>query len=231
MAPDRKTECECLVHMIRLDQRESLGRAVHALNSLGRHLRSNIQLIRFLVSCLRWFLQDSLAIALYQGPVGKTLPTNALECLVCTLRIVNTQLLAFAIAEIKLGQVTMQMLLPTMLIRAFHSAFEDREETLDCIRMDIAVGQTDIFVLGVIDGIVLSECQRQRGIPARLISHDMRFAGDVLAQDWHQIFCGDGRDHRTLSASPGTVDKGETLALVMAARMAWLRLTAAPDVD
>jgi len=41
--------------------------------------------------------------------------------------IINAQRLAMVIAEIKFGQIAMQMLLAAMLVHAAHTALENRE--------------------------------------------------------------------------------------------------------
>lgn len=46
--------------------------------------------------------------------------------------------LARVVAEIELRQVAVQMLLFTVLINAFHSPFEDREETFHRVRVNVA---------------------------------------------------------------------------------------------
>ncbi len=48
----------------------------------------------------------------------------------------------------------MQVIFAAMLVDAAHFAFEDREETLDRIGVDIAARP---FFLGVVDGLVLGE--------------------------------------------------------------------------
>jgi hypothetical protein len=42
------------------------------------------------------------------------------------------------ISEVKLGQITVQVLFLAMLIDALHAAFEDRERTFNRIRVDVA---------------------------------------------------------------------------------------------
>ena len=55
------------------------------------------------------------------------------------------------VAEIKFRQITVQMLLGTVLIHAAHAAFENREIAFDCIGRHVAAR---IFLRGVIDGFV-----------------------------------------------------------------------------
>ena len=51
------------------------------------------------------------------------------------------------IAEIKFGQIAVQVLFGAVLIDALHAAFEDAEIALDGVRMDLATG---IFLAGVV---------------------------------------------------------------------------------
>lgn len=46
--------------------------------------------------------------------------------------------LASVVAEIELGKITVQVLLPAVLINAAHAAFEDREKAFNRIGMNIA---------------------------------------------------------------------------------------------
>jgi hypothetical protein len=57
--------------------------------------------------------------------IGQTLSNDTLQCAVSAGTIIYAQRNAVAIAEIKLREIPMQMLLGAMLVHALHAALEN----------------------------------------------------------------------------------------------------------
>jgi len=101
-----------------------------------------------------------------------------------TFYVIYAEPNAIAIAEIKLSEIAVQVLLAAMLIDALHAALEDRIVVLDGIGADDALALiAHIFIIAVLDGIVAREPPAYVVIMARFVGHQRAFAGDVLAHD------------------------------------------------
>src|SRR5712671_4761230 len=83
--------------------------------------------------------------------IGESLPDDALQRPLSALYIVNAKSNAIAVAEIELGQISVQMLLFAMLIDALHATLEDRIIAFN----GVGVGATaNVFFLAVVDSFV-----------------------------------------------------------------------------
>ena len=95
----------------------------------------------WLSSCLElwmypWLLLRS-RLAVYQGgAVGQPFADDALQSFYRAVLIVNAKRDAVGVAEVKLRQVAMQVLLLAMLIDALHAALENRIVALDRVSRD-----------------------------------------------------------------------------------------------
>lgn len=74
---------------------------------------------------------------------------GALECQRSPGSVVDPELFAVAVAEIKLAQVTVQVSLAEMLVNAINATLQDREKSFDGVRMNEAA---HVFVASVVDG-------------------------------------------------------------------------------
>src|SRR6185369_1567563 len=84
------------------------------------------------------------------------------------------------IAEIELCQIAMQVLFGAMLIDALHAAFEDREITLNRVRMDLAA---HVLARAVLHSLMIANASKARRIEAAFIGEQAAFLRHVLAHD------------------------------------------------
>ena len=75
--------------------------------------------------------------------------------------VVDAERCPVRVAEVKLGEVAMQVLLGAMLIHALHAALEDGEITLDRVRMHGGISERDILADLVVDDAMLRELSGQ----------------------------------------------------------------------
>ena len=105
--------------------------------------------------------------------ISQALPDDALQRASARCNIVNAELHAIAVAEIKFGQIPMQMLLFAVLIDAFHAALEDRIVALDGVGVMVRRLRDGIFVLGYGSQSHGRQSRRRLRI-GRLVGHDPR---------------------------------------------------------
>src|SRR5690606_1476440 len=72
---------------------------------------------------------------------------------------------AVVVAEVKLGRVTLQVLLADMMERAIDATLENREEALDGVGVDVAA---HVFLTAVSDGVVASRYGAEDAVLARV---------------------------------------------------------------
>lgn len=94
-------------------------------------------------------------------PVRQTLAFGSLNGKRRPFPIINAELGAIGIPEIKFVEVPLQMLVGAMLVRALHAPFENREVTFDGIRGDVAA-------LTVTEALPLTGCRGLRHLDAPL---------------------------------------------------------------
>src|SRR3954454_18317655 len=113
--------------------------------------------------------------------VGQSLPLHAEQHRLCASAIVNAKRDAVVVAELELGQIAAQVLLVAMLVDAFHAALEEPEIAFDGIGMNGGIFKRNILSYAVIDRIMAGKLLAYLGVVFRLIGHQPRLAGDVLA--------------------------------------------------
>ena len=86
--------------------------------------------------------------------ISEAFPCRALYCAQGPLRVTYSECNAVTIPKIKFIEVALQMLLAAVLIRAAHSAFEKRKETLNRVCRNITAR---IFTRAVFDLFVAGE--------------------------------------------------------------------------
>ena len=129
-------------------------------------------------------------------PIGEALADDALHGQRGALYVVYAQRNAIGIAEVKLAQIPVQVLLFAVLVDALHTAFENRIETFNGVGADdvafafreaVHVGVARVFVRAVGHGIVACELLAQIVVVLALIGIDAGFLGDVGANDRHEV--------------------------------------------
>jgi hypothetical protein len=89
----------------------------------------------------------------YGGPwlisrsIGQPLSDYATQRLLCSGNVIHAERNAVRIAEIKLAQISVEVLLFAMLINAFHAALEDRIEAFNGVGVCLAA---NVFVFAVV---------------------------------------------------------------------------------
>lgn len=116
--------------------------------------------------------------------IRQPLTNDTLQRALSPLAIFNAQLRAVAVAEIKLRNVTVQVLLRAVLVDALHAALEHAVEPLDRVRVRLAPA---IFTSAVTDEIMLSEVLAQGSVLPSLVGHDACAGKDVRLDDRHQV--------------------------------------------
>ena len=102
-----------------------------------------------------------------------------------------------------------------MLVDATHAALEDREEALDRVRVDRAVGQIDVLARAVGCETVASEVIRKVAVGVRFVSHHRGFAVNVRLHDRHQRSSTHVVHNHAARAARGTVHQRQHLHLVV----------------
>ena len=113
-------------------------------------------------------------------------------------------------AEIKLRQITVQMLLRAMLVGAEHSALENAEIAFDGVGGDdrgfdnrLAIGAlfvgrfvpvANVLVLLMVDGVVTRQFRAGLHVDLGLICHQVSLFGNVGADDWRDLVGGRTRN-------------------------------------
>jgi hypothetical protein len=115
--------------------------------------------------------------------VGETAPLCALERNRGAAHVVNAKPLAVAVAEIKLGQIALQVRFAHMLVNAVNPTFQDREEAFHAIGGDEAVAfAAGVFILAVIDGLMRGEVPAEVHKRRRLVGHKMALGRGVIVE-------------------------------------------------
>jgi hypothetical protein len=79
--------------------------------------------------------------------IGKTLADDTTEQLVSAIGVVAAGRGTVGIAELKLCEIAVQMLLGAMLINATHPALEDAERAFDAVGGDVAANVLGLSVI------------------------------------------------------------------------------------
>jgi len=137
-------------------------------------------------------------------PVGKALADDAPDRALSAFDIVDAQGDPVAVAEIKLGEIAVQVFLAAMLVDAAHPALEDREKAFNGVGMCRAA---HVLVDRVVDGFVTGETPPDAAIGTVLIGHQIALGVGVREHDLAQFGSGDvfSLDRAGLAAA---LDKG-----------------------
>ena len=116
------------------------------------------------------------------SPIGDALAADARQGASGSAAIVNAVRNTVAIAELKLGEAAMQVLLAAMLIHALHAVLEDGECSLDRVRVDSAIGRVDVLADAVKGRAMLGK-RLAAAVHTGLVGHQAGFATDAGAHD------------------------------------------------
>ena len=113
-----------------------------------------------------------MVLGLTNPPIGEALAFDATGDVGDTFGVVPAECRAAIIAEVKLGNVAVQMGLTAMLIDTLHAALEDREHVLDGVGMDReAVLVADILASGMLDGAMRGKLLACLGVEAAFVGY------------------------------------------------------------
>jgi hypothetical protein len=127
--------------------------------------------------------------------IGEALPNDAGQRAFRALRIIYVEADAIAIADVKFREVAVKVLLLAVLVNAFHAALENRVIAFNSVSVDFHAAfviSVAIFAARMVNGVMLGELASKLGIAVGLIGHDMRLAGQILANDRNDFFFGRG---------------------------------------
>ncbi len=110
--------------------------------------------------------------------ISEPLALDALQSDFSALGIINAELGAIILAEIKFGQIAVKVLLIHMLINADQTAFEDRKEAFKSIGVNVAARP---FIFRMIDTFM--RCDGRKFIVLRAIAHETAILVDVLIKE------------------------------------------------
>lgn len=88
------------------------------------------------------------------------------------------------VTKVELSNISVQMLLPAMLINAFHATLEDAENALQRVHMHVA---TTVLTNGMVDHFVGGGSKIAAPIITRSVGHQLAFMMNVLADDAFDI--------------------------------------------
>ena len=109
--------------------------------------------------------------------IGKPLALCAFDRGFGAVHVVNTERDPIVVTEIKFREITVQVVLATMLIDALHTALEHAVEAFNSVRMDVAVAH--ILASAVRSEVVGREVLVKMGVLASFVRHHVRSAGHV----------------------------------------------------
>src|SRR5208337_5103073 len=112
--------------------------------------------------------------------ISEPLTNHATKEFIGPLGIVNASGNALAIAEVKLGKITVKMMFLAMLIHTLHTTFEDGKEALHGVGVNGWIGRGNILPVAVLDGAMLRKMVTQIFILTSIIGHNPGFMGDIF---------------------------------------------------
>jgi hypothetical protein len=129
--------------------------------------------------------------AAISGTVCQAPTDDVLNHLVRAILVVNAQPNPVAVAEIKLCQIAMQMLLRAMLIDALHAALENAVEALNRVRNSDVRRLARILKLTMVDSLMVFLLATNFPVTVGFVRHQVAFPADIFPQDRRAI--GNGR--------------------------------------
>ena len=142
--------------------------------------------------------------------IGQPLADDALQGQLGALSIAAAKLHAVVVAEIKLCNVAMQVLLSAVLIDALHAPLKDAVVTLKGVCVGIA---PDVLARAMRDELMAGEDAAELRVLTSFIRHDGGLFGDVRADDRHEMGGGRALDVKGADHA-AALDKGHHGPLV-----------------
>ncbi len=118
---------------------------------------------------------------------------GALERASGALCVFDAKARAVAVAEIELGEITMQMRLANAVIDTRDPALENRIVVFDRVRVR-PTAELGVFVRRMIDGVVAGEFRADCGIDRAFIGHERALFVRMLVEDFLDLLAGDVGD-------------------------------------
>ena len=112
-------------------------------------------------------------------PIGQALASDFLEQHVGARHIAIAHRGAVVVAEIKLGDVALKVLLAYVVVRADKAALEDREVAFHRVGGDRTAR---VFLLGVVDAGMLGKLFPKVPVARGFVRHQVRVLADMLEQ-------------------------------------------------
>ena len=120
--------------------------------------------------------------------MGEALANAAFQQRISAVGIVIAESNAVAVAEIELGQITVQVLLVAVLVNAAHPALVDREHALNGVAVHGRIFLADVLPSAVQGGPVVRKLFAQLAVHTGFVGHKPRFLGNVGANDGVNFF-------------------------------------------
>lgn len=146
--------------------------------------------------------------------ISQPLALHALQQNLGALGIVNAVRGAVGIAEIELGQVTVQMVMPAVLVNTFHAALENRKETFNGVGMNGLIEVVNVAANAVNGGAVVAKEPTNAAVLSGLISHDAGALVDVGLNDREQGFEFQVIHDNATGTASAAINQGEHFVLV-----------------
>src|SRR5574337_1328728 len=100
--------------------------------------------------------------------IRQMLADDTLQCAGGALAVIYAELRAIGIAEVKFGQIAMQVLFVAVLVHTVHAALEYREKTFGGIGVNVAA---NVFLLLVVDGFVAGKIAADLAVVGGFVGH------------------------------------------------------------
>ena len=135
--------------------------------------------------------------------------------------VINAEFDPIGVAEIELGKIAVKVFLAAMLVDAHHAAFEYAVIALDGVSMHfgsgLAVGVA-LFLAPMVNRVVPRKFIAELSIATGLIGHNVSFAVQICANDWHNVVFLDALDMEGTGRA-ATLHKGKDRVLVASAAL------------
>src|SRR5947208_12684602 len=117
--------------------------------------------------------------------IGETAALCAFDGQRRALHVIHPTLLPVAVAEIKFGQIAMQVSFADVLIGAVHAALQDREKSLDGVGVDVAA---NVLIGTVFDMAVRAEIPAEPDKQRGFVGHEMAVGVGMHGQYSAEVF-------------------------------------------
>src|SRR5689334_22152101 len=192
--------------------------------SLGRRPRSHEPLMarteqpwaNHLASWRRLCLR---VLGFVRPSIGQPLALGALDRLLGALAVFDAECLAHVVAELEFGQIAVQVLLAAVLIDALHPALENREVSLDGVRVLLGIVETDILAGRMVHRAVTGVLGANLRVEPALVRHELALlvGADALLARRHQVEAKHPLVQRDVRALEDRPDRDAELALAAVA--------------